>query len=194
MRVHLVHCHPLGESLTAHLAGHVAEMLSAAGHEVDWLDLYAHGFDPALSAAERRAHFGAPTDQPDIELLQGRLADAEHLVLVFPTWWFALPAMLKGWFDRVWSPGFAYLPGTPIRPGLKGLRSVTVITTLGSPWWVDRLAMRTPVRKMLKTALIGACAPQARFTMLSLYQAEAMTSERLGAFEARIAKVLKSLR
>ena len=193
MRVHLVHCHPLSESLGAHLAGRTAQMLLEAGHRVDRLDLYAHGFSPVLTAEERRSHYGEPLTLPDVAPLQERLADAEHLVLVFPTWWFSLPAMLKGWFDRVWAPGFAYQHGTPIRPGLNHLRSVTVITTLGSPWWIDRLVMRQPVRRVLKTALIGACAPKARFTMLSLHGAEAVSKDRVAAFEARIAKVLSSL-
>lgn len=192
MRVHLVQCHPLSESLGAHLAGRIAQMLLEDGHTVDRLDLYAHGFSPVLTAEERRGHFGQPITPPDIEPLQRRLAEAEHLVLVFPTWWFSLPAMLKGWFDRVWAPGLAYHPGTPIRPGLAGLKSVTVVTTLGSPWWIDRLVMRRPVRRMLRTALIRACAPEARFAMLSLYAAETVTPEKLAAFEGRIAKVLKS--
>jgi putative NADPH-quinone reductase len=193
MRVHLVHCHPLSESLNAHLAGHIAQLLIERGHEVDRLDLYAHGFSPAMSAEERRAYYGAPMTPPDVEPLQERLAAADHLVLVFPTWWFSLPAMLKGWFDRVWAPGFAYDHGTPIRPRLTQLKSVTVVTTLGSPWWVDKLVMRQPVKKVLKTALIGACAPQARFRMLALHEAETVDTKRLNTFEGKIAGMLNAL-
>jgi NAD(P)H dehydrogenase (quinone) len=193
MRIHLVQCHPLADSLNAHLSGRIAQMLVEAGHEVDRLDLYAHGFSPALTAEERRAQYGTLVVPPDIEPLQGRLSAADHLVLVFPTWWFSLPAMLKGWIDRVWTPGFAYEHGTPIQPKLTGLKSVTVVTTLGSPWWVDKLMMRQPVRKVLKMAVIGACAPQARFRMLSLHGAESVETERLTAFEKRIASVLAAL-
>ena len=193
MRVHLVQCHPLPDSLNAHLGESAAQMLTASGHEVDRLDLYAHGFSPVMTAAERQAYYGTPVTPPDIAPLQERLAAAEHLVLVFPTWWFSLPAMLKGWFDRVWSPGFAYDHGTPIRPKLTEIKSVTVITTLGSPWWIDKLVMHQPVRKVLKTALIGACAPQARVTMLALHEAESVDAKRLAAFEAKIARALGAL-
>ena len=143
-----------------------------------------------MTVEERRAYYASPAGPPDIEPLHARLKAADHQVLVFPTWWCSLPAMLKGWFDRVWAPGFAYEHGTPIRPKLTGLKSVTVVTTLGSPWWIDRLVMRQPVRKVLKTALIGACAPQARFTMLALHAAESVDTKRLAAFEKRIARGL----
>lgn len=193
MRVHLVLCHPLADSLNAHLAERIAKMLAENGHQVDRLDLYAHGFSPAMTPEERRAYYAAPVAPPDIAPLQDRLRAADHLVLVFPTWWFSLPAMLKGWFDRVWSPGFAYDHGTPIRPKLTRLRSVTVVTTLGSPWWIDRLVMHQPVRKVLKTALIGACAPQAGFKMLALHEAESVDARRLAAFEGKIASRLGAL-
>lgn len=193
MRIHLVQCHPLADSLNAHLGGRIAQMLIEAGHEVDRLDLYAHGFAPALSAEERRAQYTTLIVPPDIEPLQARLSATEHLVLVFPTWWFSLPAMLKGWFDRVWTPGFAYEHGTPIRPKLTGLKSVTVVTTLGSPWWVDKLVMRQPVKKVLKIAIVGSCALQAKFRMLSLHGAEDMDAQRLERFEGKIARALGAL-
>ncbi|KKB77860.1 hypothetical protein VW35_14535 [Devosia soli] len=190
MRIHLVQCHPLPDSLNAHLAGCIAQWLGERGHAVDRLDLYALGFSPALTIEERRAYAADPLTLPDVALLQERLKAAEHLILVFPTWWFSMPAMLKGWFDRVWAPGFAYAQGTPITPLLTNLKSVTVVTTLGSPWWIDRLVMLRPVRKILKTALVRVCAPQAKFAMLALYEAESVTAERLSGFEAQIGKLL----
>lgn len=193
MRVHLVQCHPLPESLNAHLAGTIARWLLERGHEVDRLDLQVHGFSPTMSVEERRGYYQTPFTPPDIDPLQERLAAADCLVLVFPTWWFSLPALLKGWFDRVWTPGFAYAHGTPIQPLLTNLKSVLVVTTLGSPWWIDTFVMRHPVRKVLKTALIGACAPKAAFKMLSLYAAETVEAERLAVFEGRIAKALQEL-
>ncbi|PXA99780.1 NAD(P)H dehydrogenase [Nostoc sp. 3335mG] len=193
MRVHLVQCHPLSDSLNAHLAGRIAQVLIEAGHDVDRLDLYAHGFSPALTSEERRTHYATPATPPDIVPLQERLGAAECLVLVFPTWWFSLPAMLKGWIDRVWAPGFAFAHGTPIRPLLTGLKSVIVVTTLGSPWWIDLLVMREPVRRVLKTGVIGACAPQAQFSMLSLHEAENVDGKRLARFEGKLLRALSRL-
>ena len=82
--------------------------------------------------------------------------------------------------------------GGLIRPRLTGLRHVLAITTLGSPWWVDRLVMRQPVARVLRTGILRPCAPQAGFRMLSLYQAEAMEAGRLARFEARVAQALQA--
>lgn len=194
MHALVVFAHPVPDSLGAHLAACIEAALRARGMHVDRLDLYAEGFEPLLSAEERRGHRGGVyLPAPDIAALQARLAAADHLVLVFPTWWFGLPASLKGWFDRVWAPGFAYVPGTPIRPLLNRLKSCLVVTTLGSPWWVDRLIMRRPLRRILKTALIGACMRQARFTMLSLYEAEAVPPNRVARFIGRIDRAILRL-
>ncbi|KKC37924.1 NAD(P)H dehydrogenase [Devosia epidermidihirudinis] len=186
MRALLVLAHPLNDSLCAHLARQAEAALRARGIAVDVLDLYAEGFAPALTADERRAYYATPQPDAAITALQARLAAADTLVLVFPIWWFSMPAMLKGWFDRVWLPGFAFSSGTPIQPLLTGLKSCLAITTLGSPWWVDLLVMRRPVRRVLKTALLGACAPQARFAMLSLPAAEATDAARAKSFVSRI--------
>lgn len=193
MSVHLVLCHPLADSLNARLAAGIEKNIRARGLAVDTLDLYASGFDPALTLEERRAYYEPIRSQNSPADLQRRLVAAEHLVLVFPTWWFAPPAMLKGWFERVWSPDIAFSQGTPIRPLLTNLKSILVVTTLGSPWWFDTLIARQPVRQTLRTGLFTACAPQARFRMLSLHSAENIDASRLDRFEARIEKVVATM-
>lgn len=168
MKCLVVIAHPLADSLCHALARTAIATLMAAGHEVEVEDLCASGFQPALTAAEA-------------------------LVLVFPTWWFGFPAVLKGWFDRVWAPGMAYDHASdlgPIRPRLHDLRRTLAITSLGSPWWVDRLVLRQPVRRVLKTALLGTCAPACRFEMLSLYKAERLTAAQVAPFRSRIEHTL----
>ena len=190
----VVLAHPLAGSLSHRLAVKALAALRSAGGEAELLDLYAEDFDPRLSAAERAAYYESP---PREEAALARhatlLRRAETLVFVFPTWWFAPPAILKGWIDRVFAPGIAFdhSPGFgPIAPRLTALRRCAVVTTFGTPWWVDRLAMRRPVRRMFRTAIVGACAPQARFHYLALHAAEAAGEERITAFERRIAAAL----
>ena len=169
------------------------EALTAAGHEVQIEDLYAAGFSPALTADERRSYYGATFDAAAVHAQAERLQSAAALVLVFPTWWFGFPAILKGWFDRVWAPGVAYDHASdlgPIRPRLHNLRRALAITSLGAPWWVDRLVLRQPVRRVLKTALLGTCAPACKFEMLSLYQAERLAPAQLERFCGRIRRAL----
>lgn len=193
MKCLLVTAHPLTDSLCASLARRAAEALRRAGHEVLEEDLYAQAFPAALTVGERRAYYAKEYDGRAVADQVARLLAADALVLVFPTWWFGFPAILKGWFDRVWAPGIAYDHaddlGT-IRPRLHRLERVLAVTTLGSPWWVDWLVLRRPVRRVLKTALLGACAPKARLQMLSLYKAEKPAVGKVEAFAKTLAAVL----
>src|SRR5258706_7516440 len=149
MRVLVVYAHPLSNSFAAALRDAVVARLRDGGHEVDHCDLYAEGFDPVLTAPERRAYNTAHPDLTAVEPYVARLQAAEALVLCFPTWWYGMPAILKGWFDRVLATGVAFtLPegGGAIRPALQNIRELAVVTTYGSPWWLMKLVLRDPGR------------------------------------------------
>jgi putative NADPH-quinone reductase len=96
-------------SLTAHTARRTAAQLKAAGYRVDLLDLHTEGFDPRMNVE----------DQPDwgnrekayskeVRAHMQRILEADVIVAVFPVYWQSVPAVLKGWIDRVWNYGFAY--------------------------------------------------------------------------------------
>jgi NAD(P)H dehydrogenase (quinone) len=193
----VVFAHPLRGSLCGRLADVCVEALAAAGHDVELLDLYDRGFDPRLTPAERTAYYA---DRPEASEVPGHataLAQADVLVFIFPTWWFGPPAMLKGWIDRVFAPGVAFGHAEdfgPIVPKLDRLRHAAVVTTLGSPWWVDWFVMRRPVRRMFKTAVIGGCAPRARFSWLPFYASERPGPQRVAAFERRVREGLSRIR
>ena len=189
----VVIAHPLADSLCRSLARVAIDALRSAGHTVEVEDLHASGFSPVLTRAERQSYYGSPFDSSLLAAQADRLLRAEALVLVFPTWWFGFPAILKGWFDRVWAPGIAYDHASdlgPIRPRLGQLRRTLAVTTLGSPWWVDRLVLWQPVKRVLKIALLGACAPACRCEMLSLYKAESLDAARFASFASRITRTV----
>ena len=197
MKCLIVATHPLNDSLCKLLGKHVENKLTQIGHEVTVEDLYAENFEPALTAPERKSYYGESYDSSNIEEQVSRLQDAEALVLLFPTWWFGFPAMLKGWFDRVWGPGIAYDHATdfgPIKPRLDNLRKVLVVTTLGSPWWVDHLVMWQPVKRIMKFALLGACTKKSKLQFLSLYNSEKLNEQRIAAFINKIEKELATWR
>jgi putative NADPH-quinone reductase len=193
MRCLVVIAHPLADSLCHTLAQSAISALTAKGHDVIVEDLYSSGFSPALTINERQSYYSPAFDASAGKEQMERLLSAEALVLVFPTWWFGFPAMLKGWFDRIWAPGIAYDHATnlgPIKPRLHNLRHTLAVTSLGSPWWVDRLILWQPVKRVLKTALLGTCAPECRFAMLSIYKAESLTQAKVQAFCSRIEQSL----
>jgi NAD(P)H dehydrogenase (quinone) len=195
MKTLLILAHPLADSLNATLAKAAADELNALGHEVRLRDLYRQGFAPALTPQERQSHytvFDATAVAEETEELQW----AECVVLVFPTWWFGLPAILKGWIDRVWAPGIAY-DNAPdmgrLRPRLHGLKHMLVITTLGSPWWFDWLIMWRPVTRGLKRAVVGMCAPKAGFSALSFYTCEKLSPEQVAVMTAKVRARIRKL-
>lgn len=194
MKCLVVIAHPLTDSLCHSLAKTAIDTLKREGHEVVIEDLYAEGFAPALTEAERRSYYSESFDANAVAPVIERLLAAEALVLVFPTWWFGFPAVLKGWFDRVWAPGVAYDHASdlgPIKPRLDHLQRALAVTTLGAAGWVDRLVMWQPVRRVLSTAILGTCAPRCSFEMLTLYKAEKLAASEVETFCGRIRQRLK---
>ena len=189
MRVLVIYAHPLSDSFAAALHQAVLAALRQGGHEVDDCDLYALGFDPVLSAAERVSYNTPTPDLSGVASHVARLRAAEALVLCFPTWWYGMPAILKGYFDRVWAQGVAFRladGGGAILPGLANIRKVWVVTTYGAPWWFIRLVLRDPVRAVLLGGLARLCGKSVRTRFLALYNIDAATRERCTAFLARV--------
>ena len=193
MKCLVVTTHPLSNSLCKLLTVHVVDKLTEMGHEVTIEDLYVQKFDPVLTAAERESYYSGSYDFSNVSEQVERLQEADALVMLFPIWWVSFPAMLKGWFDRVWAPGIAYdhaIDFGPINPRLNNLKKVLVVTTLGAPWWVDRLIMWQPVKRVIKIALLQACAKKSTLKYLSLYKSERLSENKIEQFKKKIEKFL----
>jgi len=195
MKCLVVITHPLKESLCYSLGQHVIEKLNQRGHEVEIEYLYESGFSPTLSQQERLSYYDERYDTSLVEPHVHNLTESQAIVLVYPTWWFSFPAVLKGWFDRVWGPGIAYDHANdygPISPRLGNLSKVLVVTTLGAPWWVDRLVMRQPLKRVLKYGIVGTCARSVKLTYLSLYCSEKISVDRFNRFTKKIDVALQN--
>lgn len=99
--------HPNPASFTAAAAGRFMQGAEAAGHTVELADLYAEGFDPRWSMADVQHNDGEEAP-PDLKREQDRIGRADAICLAFPLFWWGMPALTKGWVDRVWSWGWAY--------------------------------------------------------------------------------------
>lgn len=191
----LIFAHPLGQSLNARLAATVEAAARAQGWHPTRRDLYAQDFDPRLTAEERAGYYATPPATLAEE--KQDLTQAQVLILVFPTWWFGFPAILKGWFDRVWTPGtaFDHSPGFgPMLPRLDALQDVLAVTTMGAPAWIDWLVLRQPLKRILRLAILKPCAPRARLTWRALHGAEVVTPQRLARFEATLTADIQRLK
>jgi NAD(P)H dehydrogenase (quinone) len=171
MRYLVIYAHPVDGSFQSALHRCVVETLTAAGHDVDDCDLYAENFQPVLSAGERRAYHSPTPDTAYVATEIERLRRAEGLVFVFPTWWFGMPAILKGYIDRVWIPGVAFeLKDGRTLPLLRRIRRFAVVTTYGSPWWLNKFLFHDPNRHTFLRGLRYLVAREARILWLALYR------------------------
>jgi putative NADPH-quinone reductase len=185
MNILVVTANPLEDSLCTALSRHAIKKLESLGHDVVIENLYANKFNPVLSPDERVSYYQKKYDQSKVQNEIARLNRADALVMVFPTWWFNFPAILKGWFDRIWIPTVAYEHATdfgPIKPKLNNLSKAFVITTLGAPWWVDYCILWRPVKRIIRFALLGACTRNCKLKYLSFYKCENVSDKRINSF------------
>lgn len=152
MRTVIVFNHPYEESYCNALLKAVTKGLKKARHEVDLIHLDRDGFNPAMSSSDLKAFVEHKAVDPQVIGYHERLKKANHLIFIFPIWWDIMPAAIKGFIDRVLSPGFAYdhhPRGFGLVPLLKNLQSVTVITTMNKPRIIYSLLIGNLIRKVM---------------------------------------------
>lgn len=171
MNVLIVHAHPEPRSFTAAMKDTAVETLSAAGQSVVVSDLYAMGFDPVAKAAdfpsradseylvyalEQRRAWETGTLSPDIDAEVRKLVACDLLLLSFPIYWFSVPAILKGWIDRVLLSGLTY-GGKRFydRGGLAGRRATLLLTLGARPHMFGPDAIHGEIETMLRPLLRG---------------------------------------
>lgn len=188
MRVLLIHAHPLADSYSAAVRDAVRRGLEAAGHEVTLLDLYAEGFDPRMGADERRTYHDETVNQRGKEGHVALLRAAEGIVFVFPVWSFGVPAILKGFFDRMLMPGVGFhLQRGKAKPGLTHVRAVLGVATYGRPQWLVRLFIGDLPRRQIVRYFRWMCgfwSTRARY--VPLYDMNNATQARRADFLARV--------
>jgi len=194
MRVLYIYCHPLPESFHAAILVKALAALKAAGHEVDLLDLYAENFDPVLTEEGRRHYHDTARNQAGLESYIARLAAAEILVVQFPTWCFGMPAMLKGFLDRMFMPGVAFDISDPaqVKPMLGNIKRIVGIVTYGRPRYMA-LWMGDPPRKIVRRYMRWFTGGKARTDYHALYHLNVVTETQRHAFMGKVASALRAL-
>ena len=191
MKVHVVYAHPLKTSLAARLHETVVENLTAAGHEVDDLDLYADGFNPVLSPEGRSDYHEVPKNRELVDDYVTRLQACEALVLCHPVWNFGWPAILKGYFDRVFLPEVSFVfQKNRLGPGLTNIRRLTSVTTYGSKRWRAMVLGDAP-RKNGTRFLRAVCHPRVRVDYHALYNIDRVGQAEIDGFIDRVGRKMR---
>ncbi|GLS40265.1 NAD(P)H dehydrogenase (quinone) [Mesorhizobium tianshanense] len=187
MNILVLYAHPVETSFNAGLHRTIVERLTAAGHVVDDCDLYAENFDPRLTRAERLGYHDARgADDPAAPYVE-RLQKADALVLSFPVWNFGYPAILKGFFDRVFLPGVSFkLVNGKVQPSLHNIRKLAAVATYGGSRFRAML-MGDPPRKLVNRVLRATIKPGASVSYLAHYSMNLSTDETRKRFVAKVA-------
>jgi putative NADPH-quinone reductase len=153
MHIAIVFNHPYEGSYCNAMLEAVTKGLRQGGHDIDLMHLDRDGFNPVMSAADLDAfRRKEPIDLQVVDYKE-RLSRADHLVFIFPIWWELMPALTKGFIDRVIFPGVAYdytnHSNTRMRPLWSRLRGVTVLTTMNTPGWLYSLLFGNAIKKAL---------------------------------------------
>jgi NAD(P)H dehydrogenase (quinone) len=152
MKVVIVFNHPYEGSFCNAILNAVIKGLKSANHEVDLMHLDNDGFNPVMSNADLKAFVEHKPVDPQVIEYNERLEKADHLIFIFPIWWDLMPAMTKGFVDRVLTPGVVYNHhprGFGLIPLLKKLKSVTVITTMNKPKIMYYLLIGNLIKKAM---------------------------------------------
>jgi putative NADPH-quinone reductase len=195
MQVVVVLAHPNTDSFSHAVAERAVNAMQGVGHTVHLIDLYRDGFRAAMSADERDAYHSEQPALDPIVIEHGRLVgQSEAIVFIYPTWWSAQPAILKGWLERVMVPGtgFVFDRRGRVRPGLTHVRRIVGISTYGSSrryvWMVNDNGRRT-----ISRALRMAAGHRTKCAWLGLYSVDTSTPDDRARFLARVERKVAAL-
>lgn len=150
MKYCIVYCHPYEKSYCSSVLKSVTSGLEKAGHDYDVIDLIKDNFNPVMTSADLLAFRNRKAvDEQAIGYI-GRIKQADHMVFVFPIWWGLMPAIMKGFVDKVIFPGEAYNyteSGNGMYSLIENIKSAAVITTMNSPWWYYALFYGNAIKR-----------------------------------------------
>jgi putative NADPH-quinone reductase len=137
MKATIVFNHPYDGSFCNAILKSVTTGLKKGNHTIDVIHLDKEGFNPVMTGADLTAFRDKKTIDPKVIGYNNRIKDADHLIFIFPIWWELMPAMTKGFIDKVIFPGVAYeyktASNTTMKPLWTNIKGVTMITTMNTP-------------------------------------------------------------
>ncbi|HRJ68516.1 MAG TPA: NAD(P)H-dependent oxidoreductase [Beijerinckiaceae bacterium] len=155
-RILVILGHPAEQSFCRALAESYVAGAGSAGHYARVIDLRALTFDPVLHGG----YGGEQSLESDLVRAQESILWAQHLVFVYPIWWGAVPALLKGFIDRVFLPGFAFKyhkDKISTWDKLLSGRTARLLVTMDSPPWYFRFVSRAPGHNQMRRTILEFC-------------------------------------
>lgn len=207
MNILVINGHPDKESYCQAIFQTIVENIDLKRHELEMINLNEEEFDPVLRYGYRQRM----EDDPFILRSQSLIQWADHLIFVYPIWWSSMPSLLKGWIDRVFTPGIAYsannrgsfilnyLRGKQFKKLLKGKTASIYATSMAPTWWYK--VFSGPINipdsygiSVLKNAVLNHCGIKTkRVSILGELGREVNTSSTRQKFLQKVAKEVRLL-
>lgn len=193
MRHLIIYVHPDKGSLNHHLMQTVVEALQSNHHEIEIRDLYQLGLNPVLSLHDlKKQRMGIVED--DVKQEQEYITWADHIIFIYPIWWTGMPAMMKGYIDRVFSYGFAYRYDEGIQKGLLTGKQATIINTQGkSKTEYQNLGMDKALLLTSDTGVFTYCGLEI-YQHLFFDRSDKANLEIIEKWSSQLKTVLKNIR
>lgn len=194
MKALVIYCHPKEESYTAAIRDLIVQKLETAGAEVRVNDLYRRNFHPVLTAHEIDIYFDTDANTGPVAQDVDDVKWCDTIIFVYPTWWYGMPAMLKGWLDRVMVPEVAFhMPkdtGQGIQPGLTHITRLGVFTTCGASRWLT-LFIGAPGKRTLFRGVGLLCAKPLKKAFAAHYLMDSSTKASRKEHLDRVANTME---
>ncbi|MGI9462544.1 MAG: NAD(P)H-dependent oxidoreductase [Aestuariivirgaceae bacterium] len=194
MKALVVYCHPNPASFNGAVLKSVIDALEQADAEYVVIDLYREGFQPALNLHDWQAYEDCTCNTKGLERHVEAVGWCDTLLFVYPTWWYGLPALLKGWCDRVLVPGVAFdMPdGGNIKPGLSHITRLGVFTTCGASRWLT-FFVGAPGKRTLLRGIGLLCARRCKTAFAAHYLMDASTEKTRQRHLKRVERKMRRL-
>jgi NAD(P)H dehydrogenase (quinone) len=193
LRILILYANPVASSFGATLHSEVVTTLRSRGHEIDDCDLYAERFDPVLSEQERIQYHDIKLNRALIAPYADRLLSAEALVLVYPVWNEGFPAILKGFFDRVFIPGVSFTVGLDgaLVTNLQKLRKIAAVCTYGATRTIS-FVLGDPPRRVVKRLVRWMPGHSVRCDYLAYYDMDRSNQHKRIAFLKKVKRTFEA--
>jgi len=161
----IVYTHLNPHSFTKAVVDEVEAVSRRKGHETKIIDLYSDQFNPVLEFPDIQYSFMDGEAPEDVRKYQEDISWANHITFVYPLWWEQMPAMLKGFIDRVFTNGYAYMYGENGPKGLLGEKTVQLIINTGNTSeYLSQSGMHSAIKAVVEVGIFNFCGMDAKTT------------------------------
>ena len=193
MKALIIYAHPWDGSFNHSVLEAVRKGLSDSGHKIDLIDLVKDDFNPVMSEKELALYSKGGSLDPKVIDYQARIGEADYLFFIFPNWWGGVPAILKGFFDKVFLKNFAYKKEPAPGNGLLDIKGAAVISTFDAPSIVYHMMFKPHMKKNIAFQLLRTNGVRS-VKLFPFFRVQDIGDRKRKSFLAKIESFAKSLK